>query len=76
STGVTGTDLTFVDTDFPMFRLADVYLMYAEAALRGGGVQNLALTYVYLVRTRAFKHTSAGNITAAQLTLDFLLNER
>lgn len=76
SSGVTGTDLTFVDTDFPMFRLADVYLMYAEAALRGGGDQNLALTYVNLVRTRAFKNTSAGNITAAQLTLDFLLNER
>ncbi|WP_324671151.1 RagB/SusD family nutrient uptake outer membrane protein [Hymenobacter sp. GOD-10R] len=76
STGVAGTDPTFVDTDFPMFRLADVYLMYAEAALRGGGDQGLALTYVNRVRTRAFNNTAAGNITATNLTLDFLLNER
>jgi hypothetical protein len=27
---------TFVSTDFPMFRLGDVYLMYAETVLRGG----------------------------------------
>ncbi|MFM7218208.1 MAG: RagB/SusD family nutrient uptake outer membrane protein, partial [Bacteroidota bacterium] len=26
---------TFVDTDFPLFRLADIYLMYAECATRG-----------------------------------------
>ena len=26
----------FVNTDFPMFRLGDVYLMYAEAILRAG----------------------------------------
>ncbi|MBC8083705.1 MAG: RagB/SusD family nutrient uptake outer membrane protein [Hymenobacter sp.] len=76
STGVAGSDPTYVDTDFPMFRLADVYLMYAEAALRGGGNQNLALDYVNRVRTRAFGNTPAGNITASQLTLDFLLSER
>ncbi|MBC6989098.1 MULTISPECIES: RagB/SusD family nutrient uptake outer membrane protein [Hymenobacter] len=76
STGVAGTDPTFVDTDFPIFRLADVYLMYAEAALRGSGDRTLALNYVNLVRTRAFKNTAAGNITASDLTLDFLLNER
>ena len=27
--------LTFSSTDFPLFRLADVYLMYAECAVRG-----------------------------------------
>ncbi len=36
STGANGSSSTFPDTDFPMFRLADVYLMYAEAVLRGG----------------------------------------
>jgi len=76
STGTPGQDPTFVDTDFPMFRLADMYLTYAEAALRGGGDQNLALTYVNRVRTRAFKNTTAGNISASALTLDFILNER
>ena len=76
STGAAGTDPTFVDTDYPMFRLADAYLMYAEAAVRGGGDAALALTYVKAVRKRAFNNTNAGDITAADLTTDFLLNER
>ena len=42
STGENGNSATFVDTDFPMFRLADVYLMYAEAMLRGGDGATLA----------------------------------
>ncbi|RMF26960.1 MAG: RagB/SusD family nutrient uptake outer membrane protein, partial [Bacteroidetes bacterium] len=48
SDGQTGSDLTFPDTDFPLFRLADAYLMYAEAVLRGGsgGDLNTALDYV------------------------------
>ena len=35
--GSAGSHPTHVDTDFPVFRLADAYLMYAEATLRGGG---------------------------------------
>jgi hypothetical protein len=67
----------FVDTDYPMFRLADAYLMYAEAVLRGGagGSPTQALTYVNLVRERAYGDTS-GNITQPELTLDFILDER
>ncbi|MCX6220702.1 MAG: RagB/SusD family nutrient uptake outer membrane protein [Bacteroidia bacterium] len=67
----------FVDTDYPMFRLADVYLMYAEATLRGGSTGNAttALGYVNAIRTRAYGNTN-GNITSAQLTLDFILDER
>jgi hypothetical protein len=34
SAGVAGLNSTFVDTDFPLFRLADAYLMYAEAQMR------------------------------------------
>lgn len=77
STGVGGSDKTYADTDFPMFRLADVYLMYAEAVLRGGsgGDAGTALTYVNAIRTRAFGGAS-GNITSAQLTTDFILDER
>lgn len=72
-TGVPGKNLTFPDTDFPMFRLADAYLMYAEATLRGGnGNAGQALEYVNLVRQRA----GAGAIAANELTLDFLLDER
>jgi len=77
STGVPGSDLTFPDTDFPVFRLADVYLMYAEAVVRGGAGGDLAtaVNYVNLLRERAYGDNSA-NIQAANLTLDFILNER
>ena len=77
STGDNGSDLGFPDTDFPMFRLADVYLMYAEAVLRGGtgGDRGTALSLVNEVRTRAFRDPS-GSIEDGDLTLDFLLDER
>jgi hypothetical protein len=77
SGGQNGSDLTHCDTDFPMFRLADVYLMYAEAVLRGGsgGDIGTALGYVNQIRTRAYGDTG-GNITGTDLTLDFILNER
>jgi len=77
STGVKGTDTegNFPDTDFPMFRLADVYLMYAEATLRNGqgGSQATALQYVNALRQRAYKGTT-GNVTS--INLDFILDER
>jgi starch-binding outer membrane protein, SusD/RagB family len=72
--GTPGTNLSFVDTDFPMFRLGDVYLMYAEAHLRGGGGSlATAIGYVNELRERAFGNTS-GNVSG--LTLDFILDER
>ena len=40
-----------VDTDFPMFRLADAYLMYAEAAARTNTNLSTALGYVNDLRT-------------------------
>jgi len=63
----------FVDTDFPMFRLADVYLMYAEAALRGGGDAGTGLTYFNMIRERAYGNSSNN---AASITLDDVLQER
>jgi hypothetical protein len=77
STGSTGVKDDFVDTDFPVFRLADAYLMYAEAVLRGGtgGDQGTALGYINDLRQRAYGDNS-GNIGAAELTLDFILDER
>lgn len=70
------TDQGLVSTDFPMIRLADVYLMYAEAVLRGGGgsVQE-AISYVNQIRKRGYKGDK-GSIDQAQLTLDFILAER
>jgi len=76
STGAPGSHPTHVDTDFPMFRLADAYLIYAEAARRGGGGSlGQAVDYVNALRQRAYGNTSA-NITEAELTLDFILDER
>ncbi|UOQ70291.1 RagB/SusD family nutrient uptake outer membrane protein [Hymenobacter cellulosilyticus] len=77
SDGTVGKNLVFPDTDFPMFRLADAYLMYAEAVLRGGtgGSRAQALTYINALRSRAFAN-GGGTISDAQLTLDFILDER
>jgi hypothetical protein len=67
---------TFVNTDYPMFRLGEAYLIYAEAVLRGGGGSaGQALAYVNALRARAYGGAS-GNITAGQLTLPFVLAER
>lgn len=76
SSGQDGSDPTFVDIDFPMFRLADVYLMYAEATLRGSsGDMAKAVKLVNDLRERAYGN-KAGNISQSQLTLDFILEER
>ena len=78
STGAQGSDLTFTDTDFPLFRVADAYLTYAEAVLRGGtgGSASTALDYVNLVISRAYGGDTSENIGAGELTLDFILDER
>lgn len=74
STGQPGAANEIVDTDFPMFRLADVYLMYAEAHLRGGGGSlDQAVTYFNALRTRA---NNPNTITSSELTLDLILEER
>lgn len=74
--GVPGSDTggDFVDTDFPLFRLADAYLIYAESVLRGGGgSQTTAVQYINLLRQRAYGNTS-GNVSS--INLDFILDER
>ncbi|MDR3338561.1 MAG: RagB/SusD family nutrient uptake outer membrane protein [Candidatus Symbiothrix sp.] len=70
--GVNGSSDAFVDTDFPLFRLADAYLMYAEAAVRSNGNKAQAVTYVNQLLSRA----GLPNITQGDLTLDFILDER
>lgn len=57
NTNFIGTSITtsFSSTDFPLFRLADAYLIYAECAVRGatGTTLTQALNYVNSVRTRS-----------------------
>lgn len=70
-----GAKLDFVDTDYPVFRLADVYLMYAEAVLRGGTGGNMvdAIAYVNKIRERAYRNTN-GNVSS--IDLQFIIDER
>jgi hypothetical protein len=63
---------SYVDTDFPLFRLGDAYLMYAELAVRGQGSLTEAVTYVNALRTRA----NAPSVSVGDLNLDFILAER
>lgn len=66
--------LGFSDVDFPVFRLSEMYLIYAEAMLRGGSGANLAtaVNYINAIRTRA----GATPISSSTLDLQFLLDER
>ena len=68
------TTTSFSSTDFPLYRLADANLMYAECALQGaaGADMSKALALVNAVRTRS----SATPITMNELTLDFIIDER
>ena len=78
SNGNQGSDSSgnFVDTDIPLIRLAEIYLNYAEATLRGGGGDtNTAVSLVNQIRERGFGGSS-GSISSGDLTLDFILDER
>jgi len=79
SDGIAGSDTggDFTDTDLPLIRLAEIYLNYTEAVVRGGtgGDINTAVAKINELRQRAYGDAT-GNITAADVTLDFILNER
>jgi hypothetical protein len=76
SQGVSGSDPTFTDTDIPLIRLAEIYLNYAEAVVRGGGGDmGNAVNRINELRQRAYGSNS-GNISSVDLDLDFLLDER
>ncbi len=69
----------FSDVDFPVFRLPEMYLIYAEAVLRGGtgGDAATALTYINLIRARAGATAfSASDLTPVATGLQNILNER
>ena len=90
SDGTAGKNTTFPDTDFPLFRLADVYLMYAEATARGGEGGNMqnAVNYINELRARGYGNHNhdidAGWLTAtaevggtnASVKYGNILNER
>jgi starch-binding outer membrane protein, SusD/RagB family len=63
--------------DLALMRLDNTMLMLAEALMRDGKPDQ-ALPYVNAIRTRAAKpgQEAAMQVTAADLTLDFMLDER
>ena len=68
--------------DWPLMRLADAYLLRAEARIQKGD-QAGAAADINVLRDRAFKtyraetgNAEAGKVTSAQMTMDFLLDER
>ena len=89
SDGTPGKNSVFPDTDFPLFRLADVYLMYAESVARGGegGSESQAVTYIQDLRKRAktgysqvdaawLKASASINGSTASVNFGNILNER
>jgi len=67
----TNASTRFQNNDMPIFRLADVHLMKAEALLRSGGDVGTALKLVNDIRLR-----SGVRVALTSLTLDDLLLER
>lgn len=74
SNGSPQSPTSFSGTDFPLFRLADAYLMFAECAVRGaaGTTPTDAVTYVNLVRDRS----NAPLVSAENINLNYILDER
>src|SRR6201999_2748307 len=59
-------------TDFPLFRLAEMHLVYIEAVARGGsgGSAATALQYFNALRTRAYE--GSGGAVASYSLADIL----
>lgn len=77
----------YSDRPYILFRFADVYLVAAEAALKGGATVQDAANMINVLRTRAALKRNqspaqyaaalaAQLITPAQVTIDFILDER
>ncbi|MGC4101214.1 RagB/SusD family nutrient uptake outer membrane protein [Ferruginibacter sp.] len=68
---------TFSSIDMPLFRLAEIYLIYAEAVLRGGtgGSNATALGYLKQLAVRA-RPSDANAANYPTLTLPYIIAER
>ena len=78
--GSLGQSQDFADIDMPLFRLAEMYLIYAESAVRTNTDLTTALGYINKLRGRAYANdpsSTTGNVTSqSDMTLDFILEER
>jgi hypothetical protein len=77
STGAPGSNNAFSDIDEPIFRLSEQYLIYAEADIRANGTASqTSVNYINLIRERAYSGSKSADITSADLTLQYVLDER
>lgn len=74
STGASGHNSQFIDTDYFLMRAAEAYLIAAEAdsRLNGGNISTTGLGYINALRSRA----NARPVAQADCTLDYILDER
>ncbi|MGZ5272945.1 MAG: RagB/SusD family nutrient uptake outer membrane protein [Kaistella sp.] len=72
SNGAPGVHDNWVEADLPVYRLGDIYLMYAEATVRGGAGGNMATAIGYVNALRARSNASQISV----LDLNFILDER
>ena len=70
SDGKPGSHPDYCDMDFPLFRLAEMYLIYAECAARGAADKGKGLDYLNQIRSRA------GIAPAGSLELSQIIDER
>jgi starch-binding outer membrane protein, SusD/RagB family len=61
--------------DIPLMRLGETYLLLAEAYMDLNQQGNAAIA-INELRTRAFGNSTKGQVTASQINLDFILDER
>jgi starch-binding outer membrane protein, SusD/RagB family len=77
----------YSDRPYILFRFAEVYLVAAEAAIKGGASTQAAADMINVLRTRAALKANqssadytaavaAQQVTASQMTIDFILDER
>ena len=64
----------WADIDFPLFRLAEMYLIYAEAVIRGGSGGSTATALGYLNALSLRGRNNANSIAA--MTLQYIIDER
>ena len=64
-----------VSTDYPVFRLAEAYLILAEAQLQSSGIDGATIQYLNELRFRAYGDNSA-DVNLSDVNLDWILDER